>query len=288
MLQILCLTDGQPKLASNLPLLTSVGDCNRSTWSFPTFILLFPPPLPQHTEHSRRKTLQRQTLGAIVTKWVYMSTHVLSQVWYLSFACYGDLMLFVCFFSREMDNFRTETVTADMRLSQRRRRTWRCSGGEGSAVGLSSVIKLHGRWTVKSCGAVHLIFYLLAEIIHLICLFASILSPSAGTLWTSCWKPREPTWRSCSAYCKSVLTPKNGYSSLWPEFHVCLFFLLCSQGYASEMDNPAMVPLMPAPLQNKKEVLFGNMPEIYHFHRRWRSAICLSLMISTHCDLSCC
>lgn len=194
----------------------------------------------------------------------------------------------VCFFSREMDNFRTETVTADMRLSQRRRRTWRCSGGEGSAVGLSSVIKLHGRWTVKSCGAVHLIFYLLAEIIHLICLFASILSPSAGTLWTSCWKPREPTWRSCSAYCKSVLTPKNGYSSLWPEFHVCLFFLLCFQGYASEMDNPAMVPLMPAPLQNKKEVLFGNMPEIYHFHRRWRSAICLSLMISTHCDLSCC
>lgn len=40
------------------------------------------------------------------------------------------------------------------------------------------------------------------------------------------------------------------------------------QGYASEMDNPAMVHLMPAPLQNKKEVLFGNMPEIYHFHRR--------------------
>lgn len=40
------------------------------------------------------------------------------------------------------------------------------------------------------------------------------------------------------------------------------------QGYASEMDNPAMVPLIPAPLQNKKEVLFGNMPEIYHFHRR--------------------
>ncbi|XP_034549970.1 guanine nucleotide exchange factor DBS isoform X2 [Notolabrus celidotus] len=45
--------------------------------------------------------------------------------------------------------------------------------------------------------------------------------------------------------------------------------LLCVlQGYASEMDNPAMVPLMPAPLQNKKEVLFGNMPEIYHFHKR--------------------
>ncbi|CAG05785.1 unnamed protein product, partial [Tetraodon nigroviridis] len=45
--------------------------------------------------------------------------------------------------------------------------------------------------------------------------------------------------------------------------------LLCVlQGYASEMDNPAMLPLIPAPLQNKKEVLFGNMSEIYHFHKR--------------------
>ncbi|XP_037832199.1 guanine nucleotide exchange factor DBS isoform X3 [Kryptolebias marmoratus] len=45
--------------------------------------------------------------------------------------------------------------------------------------------------------------------------------------------------------------------------------LLCVlQGYASEMDNPAMSHLIPANLQNKKEVLFGNMPEIYHFHKR--------------------
>ncbi|XP_055727561.1 guanine nucleotide exchange factor DBS-like isoform X3 [Salvelinus fontinalis] len=45
--------------------------------------------------------------------------------------------------------------------------------------------------------------------------------------------------------------------------------LLCVlQGYASEMDNPAMASLMPIPLQNKKDVLFGNMPEIYHFHKR--------------------
>lgn len=56
--------------------------------------------------------------------------------------------------------------------------------------------------------------------------------------------------------------------------HVCdscaelTFHPAGEQGYASEMDNPAMVPLIPAPLQNKKEVLFGNMPEIYHFHRR--------------------
>ncbi|KAM4558493.1 guanine nucleotide exchange factor DBS isoform 4-T4 [Odontesthes bonariensis] len=45
--------------------------------------------------------------------------------------------------------------------------------------------------------------------------------------------------------------------------------LLCVlQGYASEMDNPAMSNLIPASLQSKKEVLFGNMPEIYHFHKR--------------------
>ncbi|KAM3862407.1 guanine nucleotide exchange factor DBS [Diretmus argenteus] len=45
--------------------------------------------------------------------------------------------------------------------------------------------------------------------------------------------------------------------------------LLCVlQGYASEMDNPAMAHTIPAPLQNKKEVLFGNMLEIYHFHKR--------------------
>ncbi|XP_029315532.1 guanine nucleotide exchange factor DBS isoform X1 [Cottoperca gobio] len=45
--------------------------------------------------------------------------------------------------------------------------------------------------------------------------------------------------------------------------------LLCVlQGYASEMDNAAMAHLMPAPLQNKKDVLFGNMTEIYHFHKR--------------------
>uniref|UniRef100_A0A3Q3EGJ4 MCF.2 cell line derived transforming sequence like n=1 Tax=Labrus bergylta TaxID=56723 RepID=A0A3Q3EGJ4_9LABR len=49
---------------------------------------------------------------------------------------------------------------------------------------------------------------------------------------------------------------------------VPVFSCVCLQGYASEMDNQAMVHLMPAPLQNKKEVLFGNMPEIYHFHKR--------------------
>ncbi|KFM13473.1 Guanine nucleotide exchange factor DBS, partial [Aptenodytes forsteri] len=40
------------------------------------------------------------------------------------------------------------------------------------------------------------------------------------------------------------------------------------EGYASEMDNPSLVHLIPSALQNKKEILFGNLPEIYEFHNR--------------------
>lgn len=34
------------------------------------------------------------------------------------------------------------------------------------------------------------------------------------------------------------------------------------------MDNPNLVHLIPSALQNKKEILFGNLPEIYEFHNR--------------------
>ncbi|XP_075873608.1 guanine nucleotide exchange factor DBS-like isoform X3 [Nelusetta ayraudi] len=45
--------------------------------------------------------------------------------------------------------------------------------------------------------------------------------------------------------------------------------LLCVlEGYAAEMDNPAMAHLIPSHLLSKKDVLFGNMPEIYQFHKR--------------------
>ncbi|XP_051876970.1 proto-oncogene DBL isoform X2 [Pristis pectinata] len=40
------------------------------------------------------------------------------------------------------------------------------------------------------------------------------------------------------------------------------------QGYQAEMDNPVMISLMPSIMENKKEVLFGNMSEIYDFHSR--------------------
>lgn len=41
------------------------------------------------------------------------------------------------------------------------------------------------------------------------------------------------------------------------------------QGYAAEMDNPAMAHLIPSHLLSKKDVLFGNMSEIYQFHKRY-------------------
>lgn len=45
--------------------------------------------------------------------------------------------------------------------------------------------------------------------------------------------------------------------------------LLCVlQGYADEMDNPSMAHLIPIILHNKKDILFGNMAEIYHFHNK--------------------
>ncbi|XP_072125880.1 proto-oncogene DBL [Mobula birostris] len=40
------------------------------------------------------------------------------------------------------------------------------------------------------------------------------------------------------------------------------------QGYQAEMDNPVMIALMPSILENKKDVLFGNMSQIYDFHSR--------------------
>ncbi|NXL05194.1 MCF2L factor, partial [Mesembrinibis cayennensis] len=47
------------------------------------------------------------------------------------------------------------------------------------------------------------------------------------------------------------------------------------EGYASEMDNPSLVHLIPSALQNKKEILFGNLPEIYEFHNRHMLHYCL-------------
>ncbi|XP_021459781.2 guanine nucleotide exchange factor DBS isoform X6 [Oncorhynchus mykiss] len=40
------------------------------------------------------------------------------------------------------------------------------------------------------------------------------------------------------------------------------------EGYAAELDNTELSPLIPIALENKKDVLFGNLPEIYEFHNR--------------------
>uniref|UniRef100_A0A3P9MNZ1 MCF.2 cell line derived transforming sequence n=1 Tax=Oryzias latipes TaxID=8090 RepID=A0A3P9MNZ1_ORYLA len=39
-------------------------------------------------------------------------------------------------------------------------------------------------------------------------------------------------------------------------------------GYRAEMDNPMLSGLLPPILHSKRDVLFGNMPEIYNFHSR--------------------
>ncbi|TSK53622.1 Guanine nucleotide exchange factor DBS [Bagarius yarrelli] len=40
------------------------------------------------------------------------------------------------------------------------------------------------------------------------------------------------------------------------------------EGYAAALDNSEMTHLIPPVLENKKDVLFGNLPDIYDFHNR--------------------
>ncbi len=43
---------------------------------------------------------------------------------------------------------------------------------------------------------------------------------------------------------------------------------LVLQGYRAEMDNPTLSGVLPPILRSKRDILFGNMPEIYNFHSR--------------------
>lgn len=59
------------------------------------------------------------------------------------------------------------------------------------------------------------------------------------------------------------------------------FSLSTLQGYRAEMEDPAMSDLLPSALHSQKDLLFGNMPEIYQFHSRQSahthtSCLCLS------------
>ncbi|KAG7257695.1 hypothetical protein CRUP_020030 [Coryphaenoides rupestris] len=49
---------------------------------------------------------------------------------------------------------------------------------------------------------------------------------------------------------------------------VTRLFSCVSQGYRAEMEDPAMASLLPTSLRHQKDLLFGNMPEIYQFHSR--------------------
>jgi len=57
------------------------------------------------------------------------------------------------------------------------------------------------------------------------------------------------------------------------------------QGYRAEMDNPALSGLLPPILRNKRDILFGNMPEIYNFHSR--QVINKSKHKETHSNTEC-
>lgn len=46
------------------------------------------------------------------------------------------------------------------------------------------------------------------------------------------------------------------------------FICLDLQGYRAEMDNSSLASLLPTSLRNKRDVLFGNLPDIYNFHSR--------------------
>lgn len=58
---------------------------------------------------------------------------------------------------------------------------------------------------------------------------------------------------------------------VWGGGHTSVYYLhvvIVCQGYRAEMDNPALSGLLPLILRSKRDILFGNMPEIYNFHSR--------------------
>lgn len=40
------------------------------------------------------------------------------------------------------------------------------------------------------------------------------------------------------------------------------------KGYFEELENTELTHLIPPSLENKRDVLFGNLPEIFEFHNR--------------------
>uniref|UniRef100_A0A8D0CEX2 MCF.2 cell line derived transforming sequence like n=2 Tax=Scleropages formosus TaxID=113540 RepID=A0A8D0CEX2_SCLFO len=85
---------------------------------------------------------------------------------------------------------------------------------------------------------------------------------TAVLFWCFLNGPGRSMWRGC-------FTNRHVMNELLETERAYVEELLCVlQGYAAEMDNPTMTHLIPSVLLHKKEVLFGNMSEIYHFHKR--------------------
>jgi len=56
---------------------------------------------------------------------------------------------------------------------------------------------------------------------------------------------------------------------LCDRFGGCVYLYVCVlQGYAAALDDPELIYLIPPSLENKKDVLFGNLPQIYEFHQK--------------------
>uniref|UniRef100_A0A8C3S1D5 MCF.2 cell line derived transforming sequence-like 2 n=1 Tax=Chelydra serpentina TaxID=8475 RepID=A0A8C3S1D5_CHESE len=86
-------------------------------------------------------------------------------------------------------------------------------------------------------------------------------------------KPQREDFQAPPSFCShSSVQSCNQNKSVRLRFSVSImslgFRVSWEIGYASEMDNPDLIHLIPSALQNKKEVLFGNLPEIYEFHNR--------------------
>uniref|UniRef100_A0A8C9WQZ5 MCF.2 cell line derived transforming sequence n=1 Tax=Scleropages formosus TaxID=113540 RepID=A0A8C9WQZ5_SCLFO len=87
--------------------------------------------------------------------------------------------------------------------------------------------------------------------------YESILTPQLQVKCPCCW----------SSLIKSA--PESCHLHLIETERIYVEELLAVLlGYRAEMDNPALSRLLPPILRTKKEVLFGNMPEIYKFHSR--------------------
>uniref|UniRef100_A0A671VM79 MCF.2 cell line derived transforming sequence b n=1 Tax=Sparus aurata TaxID=8175 RepID=A0A671VM79_SPAAU len=102
----------------------------------------------------------------------------------------------------------------------------------------------------------------------------------------------DQTWQRCKS---PLFSPKHGTTRCDADFSAVSPVLILSQqlfsnhimkeliateriyvdellsvllGYRAEMEDPSMSNLLPSALRYQKDVLFGNMPEIYQFHSR--------------------